>query len=436
MDEETKSARQAWIVSVQRHNWAKVNQCGVMGFNERWRKSVTKISAGDILFFYVAGDKEIAGIYEVTSPMYEDTTPLWDDAVYPLRIKIRPLPIEIKKEAISKITVSRPLIDRLNFITNKEFWTLHFKSNVPRLLSPDDAATLYEALSRGEIYEEAYRREDELQEYLEKIDFLEREVARLTAEAMQAELQPTKEVKPNLFSRIVEFSTHGSEWKEFEQAVQDAFVFLGFDVKPFGGPKETDLFVRCDTYSAIVDAKSRSRGSISSINLTRLKEHREQYNAKFILVVGPGFDAGVIKDAEKERMALLSAKALANLVQNDAIYFYPDELQPIFECSGLADGVVEKLISMLTKQIMIRAKIFKEIGKLQQLGLAEAQIIPFAWNLGIDPDDCKNILIELASPCLGMLVKRGNMYYAPAMDQASFENMLRGRRNFFRGYLR
>lgn len=149
---------------------------------------------------------------------------------------------------------------------------------------------------------------------------------------------------------IVEYSAKGEFYKEFEKVVFRAFRELGFNCEWISeGTRrgDTDILLK-DPYTVIVDAKARSSGSVSEINFTRLKGHRDDNRAKYTIVVGPDFDPALQRDAEREGMCLLTAETLKSILQlNDDFSLSPVDLEDIISTRGLVDN--SKLEQIKTK---------------------------------------------------------------------------------------
>src|SRR5699024_8431064 len=110
----------------------------------------------------------------------------------------------------------------------------------------------------------------------------------------------------------------------FEKVINECFINLGYDSKWLGKSGETDVLAQTKTapvsqYKIIIDAKSTSSPTVSDslIDFDTLKEHKQKYNADYIVVVGIKFDNGrVVKRANEHEVALLDVDALADLLKN------------------------------------------------------------------------------------------------------------------------
>ncbi|MHC1582299.1 MAG: EVE domain-containing protein [Candidatus Syntropharchaeia archaeon] len=111
---------------------------------------------GDKLIFYLIGEKvgdekkdsAIGGILEIISKPYEDDKPVFPSQItkderYPYRVKVKPL--LIPKEEVP----FRPLIERLEFITNKKKWSGHLVGKAMREISERDYGVMRGWVEKG-----------------------------------------------------------------------------------------------------------------------------------------------------------------------------------------------------------------------------------------------------------------------------------------------
>jgi hypothetical protein len=149
---------------------------------------------------------------------------------------------------------------------------------------------------------------------------------------------PTKERE--LSEIIVEYSTKSELHKEFEFAVLRGFQTVGFDCEWISeGTKsgDTDILAKAP-YRIIIDPKTRSDGSLAEINFTRIRRHKESNNAKYVVVVAPGFTPALVKDAEQEKVCLIAARVLREiLLLNEDFSVIPADLETIIATSGLVN---------------------------------------------------------------------------------------------------
>ena len=124
-----------WICVVNDENWAIVKSQHVWGVSKRWRNVISYVRRGDLLAFYVI-PKRIGGIFEVVSDPYYDDSQIF----YPVKIReerfpyrVRVKPILVLKEPID----FTPLVPKLSFIKNKQYWSAPFRRAMFRIIEED-----------------------------------------------------------------------------------------------------------------------------------------------------------------------------------------------------------------------------------------------------------------------------------------------------------
>lgn len=112
------------------------------GMKSRWRKPAAEVRPGDTVFYYVTGQKAIAGESKVVGEaFFDDATKIWESTkpgeVYPWRFPVEIVTARDKDDYL-------PAAD---FIEQYEYakrwpaknWTLAFQGNVHRLGDADYA---------------------------------------------------------------------------------------------------------------------------------------------------------------------------------------------------------------------------------------------------------------------------------------------------------
>lgn len=126
--------------------------------------------------------------------------------------------------------------------------------------------------------------------------------------------------------RLIESSKQTKQYQHLEQSVRDAFDFLGFESTLLGGPGRTDVLLVAnlgddDGYRVVVDCKTTSGENVpeGQIKFPALTDHKKQYKADHIAVVGPGFRGErLVEWATEFGVALLSVETLGALVTQHA----------------------------------------------------------------------------------------------------------------------
>jgi len=134
-----------WLCILNRENFESVKKNKVWGVSERHKNQIHRTKVGDKLAFYLISEvkgKErlepaIGGIAEVASEVFVNKRKIFPSAkiegeVYPYRIKIKNLEV-FKPEKPFK-----PLIEKLNFITNKKKYSGHLIGRAMRAIPRED----------------------------------------------------------------------------------------------------------------------------------------------------------------------------------------------------------------------------------------------------------------------------------------------------------
>ena len=121
------------------------NGGGVMGFNEKKRTAVAKLSAGDIILCYLSKVSAFVGILEVTGQVYCDSTPIWTDGIFSTRLPVKTL----TARGLSNALPIRHLAGKLTFLPKPELnagWSIYVRSS-PLLWKQSDAHTVMRCLT-------------------------------------------------------------------------------------------------------------------------------------------------------------------------------------------------------------------------------------------------------------------------------------------------
>jgi hypothetical protein len=157
-----------------------------------------------------------------------------------------------------------------------------------------------------------------------------------------------------IISRLRETQNKSEAPAEFEQAIADAFTFLGMEAQVIGGPGDTDVLLTAnignESYKVSVDGKTSKSGKISEnqINWFSLRDHRKKNQAQFVLVVGADFAGGALIDRAKEHggVSLLETDDLIRLMQAHSTFpLTLIELKDVFKEHSEVASQVEDLIS-------------------------------------------------------------------------------------------
>jgi len=164
MDLETKNY---WICVTNPYNWTIIRNRNLWGTDDRYEKTMRRISVGDKLIIYTTGlnrwrnvhipniselkklSSSIVSLYFVMENYRHDNTPIgWKDRegkdeTYPHRVKIAPILTEFTPIPLGKQKEGQPYRDELWFITDKSksWYSLVYASMIR--IQKDDYDTIY-----------------------------------------------------------------------------------------------------------------------------------------------------------------------------------------------------------------------------------------------------------------------------------------------------
>jgi hypothetical protein len=201
---------------------------------------------------------------------------------------------------------------------------------------------------------------------------------------------------------------------EFEEAIKDAFDFLGFKAEWIGGSGDTDVILTANigkaSYKITVDGKTSSSGKIpdSQIDWYSLKDHKEKNQANFVLIVGPNFSGGNLeKRAEADGVFLLKTEHLILLVKAHSEFpFTLTELRNLFAGKGDRSSQLDDILTQnrTRKDFLNQFKIvIKEMQSLQDGKLGYFTFTSLVGrekldNVDIEPEEIQAIIKLLELP--------------------------------------
>lgn len=137
--------RPTWLLITSHHYWDRLRSLGEWAFPDKALSKVKDVQPGDQAIVYLTqdgGESSIGGLIRFTGPIRKIQPKDFFGTMYPHR-----MPIEVVKQPVSPVPI-RPLVEKLDFITNKQNWGLHFQGHPVRRLPEKDAARLIHALER------------------------------------------------------------------------------------------------------------------------------------------------------------------------------------------------------------------------------------------------------------------------------------------------
>ena len=130
-----------WLLVSSPENFETSRERGfdIAGMKSRWRKAASEVRPGDTVFFYVTGQKAIAGEAVVTGEVFEDHAKIWESTkpgeVYPHRFPIDLVKARNKDDYLAV----EQFIEQYEYARRwpAKNWTLAFQGNVHRLSDTD-----------------------------------------------------------------------------------------------------------------------------------------------------------------------------------------------------------------------------------------------------------------------------------------------------------
>jgi hypothetical protein len=169
----------------------------------------------------------------------------------------------------------------------------------------------------------------------------------------------------------------GGDGKEFEEATEAAFKFLGFDTQLIGGSGNPDVLATASmgekTYRVLIDSKSRASGTVqqNDVNFQVLDKQKQNASADYVVVVGAGFAGGNLQEfATKNHVRLLSTPEIRELLLAHAeSAFALDVLRPLFQGGGATDeGVLSEILTSAESKsevMLLARKVFAAVKEFQ-----------------------------------------------------------------------
>lgn len=162
---------------------------------------------------------------------------------------------------------------------------------------------------------------------------------------------------------------------EFESALRDAFVFLGFEGELIGGSGDTDVLLTAnigqETYKISVDGKTSKSGKIieRQIDWISLIDHQKKNESRYIVVIGASYAGGnLLERAQKNGVSLLRTEDLIGLVNaHNDFPFTLFELQDLFAGKGDISNQVEDLLSQNRQKRRLLEQFREIIEEMQSL---------------------------------------------------------------------
>src|SRR3972149_4805306 len=183
---------------------------------------------------------------------------------------------------------------------------------------------------------------------------------------------------------------------DFEEAIKDAFNFLGFEGELIGGKGDTDVLLTAnigqESFKINVDGKTSKSGKIidRQIDWISLRDHKRKNKADFIVVVGPSFSGRnlleqfkvIIQEMQslQDRLGYFTFDSLAGREKIEQLEIEPKDIEYIISLLKLPfiNGVKQLSENkyILTIKIKDIANIFQQISNFLVRPEEKEELLP------------------------------------------------------------
>ena len=230
---------------------------------------------------------------------------------------------------------------------------------------------------------------------------------------------PTATALSSIVDAIKQSATESGSPERFEQAVRDAFAFLGFQAEWLGGAGKTDVLLdamlgKDDSYRVIIDCKTCGSGSLSDqqVDWVTLGEHKAKHDAQHVVVVAPNpTGSRLFRRAEQHGVTVISVDQLAGLCRQHAkTPLGLDDYRSLFGSGGLVDTLVIDERAEEVKRITALAAAICDAIRIRSVEFGRLSARDLFLILATDPvaegtteGELQGLLETLSSPLLGVL---------------------------------
>ena len=253
---------------------------------------------------------------------------------------------------------------------NKHF--LHYKDRKSLRLS---CKPFFQKLQKGEVIYIQPAGEDRIKIFKEReIKDAQESIASTEAASKAEESASPIEIK-TIIERLRTSQFKSESHTEFEEALKDSFNFLGFEAELIGGSGDTDVLLVAnigrESFKVNVDGKTSKSGKITDkqIDWISLRDHRNRRKADFVVVVGPDFSGGKLKErADEYNVSLLKTEDLIKLLEAHSKFpFTLTELRDLFTESGDISSQIEDLLAQNSSRRNLLEQFRVIIEEMQSL---------------------------------------------------------------------
>lgn len=160
---------------------------------------------------------------------------------------------------------------------------------------------------------------------------------------------------------LVETSVDPNKWSKFEEYITRSFnLFEDVNAETIGGPGQPDSLCHYLKENTIFCADGKStHKKLSSINDGRLKQHRSLYNAKYTIIVTPGYVPSAVEDIKGTETCIITSYCFADLITKYIFKLYKNHEECSYEIfnnlilNNLGTDLSEKIYSIIDDRLGI-----------------------------------------------------------------------------------
>lgn len=160
---------------------------------------------------------------------------------------------------------------------------------------------------------------------------------------------------------LVETSINPNKWSLFEEYITKSFnLFVDVEAETIGGPGQPDSLCHylSDDTIFCADGKSTHK-KLSGINDGRLNQHRKLYNAKYTIIVTPGYVPSAVEDIRGTKTCIITSYCFADLITKYIFKLYKNKEECSYEIfnnlvlNNLGTDLSEKIYSIIDDRLGI-----------------------------------------------------------------------------------
>jgi Restriction endonuclease len=241
-----------------------------------------------------------------------------------------------------------------------------------------------------------------------------------------------------LAARLRQTAIESGNPTAFEDAVAEAFGFLGFESTRLGGSGKTDVLIMADLgptnrYRAIIDCKSTGREAVKDpqIDWMTLAEHKKLHEADYVAMVASAYAGQRLSSrAKATQVTLIDVETLAGMcVQHEKLPMGLEVYRGLFTASDAEAGAAAAADAAEEsgRFVMLSAAVLGQIRRLERTESA-LSARDLYWNLRssgeqfatVTDKEIQLVLEALASPALAVVreVEPGKFQTLGSLDTA------------------